>query len=558
MTEQTLTPTAPLTTGVLSKLPLPETGGILEEARIAHEKYLIKQQDSDLEKAIECYVDAIKNNPLMPESYYRLASLLLIKGQITVDGALEQCRTAISIEPNNPNAHIYTGYFQCLNGNMDEAEKEFSLAISRSGKNSARPRLFLSKVLFNKIKTDHKSVKDFVKFLYYFLSGSMMIMWDCPSLKMFYKFLANDFSVFSYKTLGEAFEKMKLFPSALEAYSKGLEKTEQGNIFYQKMGDLSLECNDIESSLECYKRAYELNPNDRDVLIKLATINQTYFPEQIDSTIDYYNSLLEFGVDLDKIYYELGHLYLKKSDKIHAVTAFKLATELNPENPYYNNSLAYAYVKAELYDDAIEYYQQAIKLNPDAEWTSIVCHALGAIYSEIKENFEAAEATFNAGMVLDPNNIDIQLSLGDLFMAQGDIDRAIKTYCDAIAVDPLNYLTYAKTGLALWEKDYLEESVVAFQKSIELNSEFEISQNNLGVVYLDGYGDPKSSLEYFKTAINLNPNYTLAYFNLARAYQAMGDKANAAEYYQMTMDLNKITEELSDKDIRKRLFELFE
>ena len=558
MTEQTLTPITPAVSGVFAKLPLPENGGILEEARLAHEKYLIKQQENDLERAIECYVDAIKSNPLLPEAYYRLASLLLIKGQISVDGALEQCKTALSIEPNNPNAHIYTGYFQCLNGNMEEAEKEFTCAISNSGKNSARPRLFLSKVLLNKIKSEHKTVKDYVKFLYYFLSGSMMIMWDCPSLKMFYKFLANDFSVFSYKTLGEAFEKMKLFPSALEAYSKGLEKTEQGNIFYQKMGDLSLECNDIESSYECYKRAYELNPSDREVLIKLATINQTYFPDNVDTTIDYYNSLLEFGIDLDKIYYELGHLYLKKADKIHAVTAFKLATELNPENPYYNNSLAYAYVKAELYDDAIEYYQQAIKLNPDAEWTSIVCHALGAIYAEIKENFEAAEATFNAGMVLDPNNVDIQLSLGDLYMAQNDVDRAIKTYCDAIATDPLNYLTYAKTGLALWEKDYLEESVVAFQKSIEINPEFEIAQNNLGVVYLDGYGDPKSSLEYFKTAINLNPNYTLAYFNLARAYQAMGDKADAAEYYQMTMDLNKITEELSEKDIRKRLFDLFE
>lgn len=84
---------------------------------------------------------------------------------------------------------------------------------------------------------------------------------------------------------------MKLFPSALEAYSKGLEKTSQGNLFYQKMGDLSLECNDIESSIECYKKAYELNPSDREVLIKLATINQTYFPEKVDMTIDYYNTL---------------------------------------------------------------------------------------------------------------------------------------------------------------------------------------------------------------------------------------------------------------------------
>lgn len=550
MTEQTLTPIITPRSGAVDS--------ILEEARAAHERYLIKQQESDLEKAIECYVDVIKANPAISESYYRLASLLLMKGQISVEGALEQCKTAVSLEPNNPNAHIYTGYFQCLSGNFKEAEEEFSKAIAGSGIKSARPRLFLSKVLLNRIQERNSSIKDVVKFLYYFFSGSMMIMWDCPSLKMFYKFLANDFSVFSYKTLGETFEKMKLFPTALDAYSKGLEKTAQGNLFYQKMGDLSLECNDVSSSLECYKKAYEMNPADREVLIKLATITQTYYPEKIDLTIDYYNSLLEFGKDLDKIYYELGHLYLKKSDKIHAVSAFKLAEEICPENPYYNNSLAYAYVKAELYDDAIEYYQKAIKLNPDSEWTSIVCHALGAIYAEIKENYQAAEATFNAGMILDPNNIDIQLSLGDLFIAQNDLDKAIKTYCDAITTDPLNFMSYAKAGLALWEKDYLEEAVVAFHKSIELNPDFEIAQNNLGVVYLDGYGDPKSSIEYFKNAININPNYTLAYFNLARAYQAIGDKSNAAEYYQMTLDLNKITEELSEKDIRKRLFDLFE
>ena len=556
MTDSTiLTPTASLAENFSVKLD--KAGAILEKARKAHEDYLIKQQETDLEKAIELYVDAIKMDPSACESYYRLASLLLLKGQISVDGALEQCRTAVTLEPENVNAHIYTGYFQCLNGDFDEAEKEFKLAISTSGLNSARPRLFMSKVLFSKIKNHNSSVGDVMKFLYYLLSGSMMIMWDCPSIKMFCKFLANDFSVFSYKTLGETFEKMKLFPSALDAYSKGLEKTSQGNLFYQKMGDLSLECNNIDASMEFFKKAHELNPSDREVLIKLATISQTYFPDNIDETIDYYNSLLEFGIDLDKIYYELGHLYLNKADKVHAVTAFKLAQELDPENPYYNNSLAYAYIKAELYDDAIEYYQTAIKLNPDAEWTSIVCHALGAIYAEVKNNYEAAEATFNAGIVLDPNNVDIQLSLGDLFMAKNDLDNAIKTYCDALSVDSENYLIYSKMGLALWEKDYLEEAIVAFHKSIELNPDFEISQNNLGVVYLDGIGDPKTSIEYFQNAININPNYTLAYFNLARAYQAIDDKAMAAEYYQMTLDLNKITEEMSEKDIRKRIFDLF-
>ena len=90
MTEQTLTPiSTQLNTGA---------DKILEEARIAHERYLIKQQDTDLERAVECYIDAIKANPMISESYYRLASLLLIKGQISVEGALEQCKTAIYIQ----------------------------------------------------------------------------------------------------------------------------------------------------------------------------------------------------------------------------------------------------------------------------------------------------------------------------------------------------------------------------------------------------------------------------------------------------------------------------
>ena len=48
------------------------------------------------------------------------------------------------------------------------------------------------------------------------------------------------------------------------------------------------------------------------------------------------------------------------------------------------------------------------------------------------------------------------------------------------------------------------------------------------------------------------------YFNLGRAYQSIGEKALSAEYFQMTLDLNKITQEMSEKEIRQRLYDLFE
>ena len=70
-------------------------------------------------------------------------------------------------------------------------------------------------------------------------------------------------------------------------------------------------------------------------------------------------------------------------------------------------------------------------------------------------------------------------------------------------------------------------------------------------------GTPKESVEYFLNAIALNPNYTLAYFNAGRAYQALDEKTKAAEYFQQAMDLNQITNELDDDDIKSRLYDLF-
>ena len=60
----------------------------LEKARIAHEKYLIGQRNNDLQEAMEHYVDAVKYDPTIPETYYRLATLMWEQGQISVNTAI--------------------------------------------------------------------------------------------------------------------------------------------------------------------------------------------------------------------------------------------------------------------------------------------------------------------------------------------------------------------------------------------------------------------------------------------------------------------------------------
>ena len=530
----------------------------LEKAREAHEKYLIRQQNSDLQEAIEHYVDAVKLDPTMPESYYRLASLMWEQGQISINTAIEQCKTACSLAPSNMNAHMYTGFFMKVAQDFKSAEKEFKSAIKMSKLKSARPRLILSQSILQKINSQNGNLGDYANFLYYFLSGSLMLAWDKPAIKMFYKNISDDFSVFKYNTIGKFLEKIRKLPAAEKLYKKAINATEHGEIFYNRMGDIALKNQEFDMAVQCYKSVLEANPLNRDVWAKLATVMQTYFPDMQDETIDCYEKLLEFDENKAPIYYELGHLYLSKDDKINSMSAFKLAVELDSENPFYNNSLAYAYSKAELYDDAIYHYKRAIDLNPDNEWTSIVCQALGSLYAEVNGNVEAAVATYQAGLILDPKNYDLHLALGDIYMADYNLDCAIRAYCDAITLNPNDHRGYTKVGIALWEKDYLEEALVAYHKAVELNPENEFAHNNLGILYLDGLMDAEQALEYFEEAIELNPSYTLAYFNAGRASQAMGFTNDAANYYQMAIDLNKITNDLDEEDIKERLHKLFE
>ena len=530
----------------------------LEKARIAHEKYLMGQRNNDLQEAIEHYVDAVKYDPTIPETYYRLATLMWEQGQISVDTAIEQCQTAISLSPRNRDAHLYTGYFMQLAQDYQSAEKEFKSAIRMNPLTSGRPRMILSQSILNKINTQDGSFKDYVGFLYYFLTGSVMLAWDRPTMKMFYKNMSNDVSIFSYNTVGKFLEKFKMYDSAEKVYNDAVSKTTKSEYFYNKMGDLALRNKNVDKTLECYRKVLEANPLNRSVLVKLATILQTYYPENTEEAIDCYEKLLEFDVDTAQIYYELGHLYMSKEDKLNSVSAFKLAVDRDPENPFFNNSLGYAYAKAELYDDAIEHYQKAISLNPDPEWTSIVCQALGSIYAENKGNVEAAVSTYQAGIILDPKNYDLYIALGDIYMADYDLDQAIRSYCDAITLNPDDARAYSKVGIALWEKDYLEEALVAYHKAVELSPENEYAQNNLGILYLDGLADAEEALEYFEEAIALNPNYTLAYFNAGRASQEMGFTNDAANYYQMAIDLNRLTNELDEEDIQQRLHSLFE
>ncbi len=530
----------------------------MEFARKYHEQYLIKGNLSDLDNAVDNYIDAIKFNPNIAEAYYRLATLLWDKGEINLSSAIEQCKSAVNISPDNPNARIYAGFFLEMAKKYDEAENEFKEAIRLNPLKAARSRLSLASLYIDKMHDTSINAKDFSQSLYYLLSGSLSIALDAPSLKMLYKTISKNISLMFYDIAGKLLEKTKNYSMAVKTYDIAANATGRNEIYYSKIGDINIKEENPETARNAYLKALETNPLNKELLLKVATLTQVYFEHDIDTAIDCYSKLLETGNENAGIYYELGHLYLKKEDFINSINAFKLALEQDSENPFYHNALAYALIRAEQYEEACEHYKFAIDKNPDPEWTAIVCQALASLYSRVFDDVDSAMDLLKTAIMLDENNDEVYIELGDIYMDCDDTDSAIKAYCEAIKLNPQNPVSYNKCAMALWQKNYIEEAIIAYHKALGIDPDYYAAYNNLGVIYLDGIRNLKEAKKLFKTAISLKNDYTMAYFNLGRLLDMEESKVEAAKCYQTALDLNEKNPELDSEDIRNRLFKLFE
>lgn len=525
----------------------------------SHQKYLLRSTTEDLNNAISYYVETIKNHPEISQTYYRLASLLHETSQISLHSAIEQCKKAVDIDKKNPNAHMYLGYFLALNGDNNDAKAEFETAIKLKPLNSARARIIMALTLLesveNKEKTDFKT---FSKALYCMFSGSLLFLLDKAGIKMVVKNFVDDLSYLKYRAFGSICEKLHKDKKAYEAYCDALDNTKNQSLFYQKMANIAIRKKNFEVAKQCFQNAVNVSPKNVDSLIDLIEFTEEHFPYNYDELIDYYNTLSKLNPTYPRCYYEIGHLYIKKGDSISAVNAFKIALEYQPENPFVQNSLAFAYVQLEQYDEAILLYKKALENNPDNEWTAVVAQALAQIYHQIKGNTEAAISMLQNALLLTKDRSQIYQAIADIYYDIDKLDDAIKYYQIGIKHDDTNARLYSRLAMAYWETDKIEDAIVNYSIAIEKDSEYEIAYNNLGVVFLDGLGDFMRSLDYFERAIKLNPNYVLAYFNYGRALEALGRKIDAANKYQTAINLNKIVPEIENELIEKRLWHLFD
>lgn len=321
-------------------------------------------------------------------------------------------------------------------------------------------------------------------------------------------------------------------------------------------GFYAIQVKDFALAIELYKNAVETAPGFAPLYCVLGDIylSTGYFE---DSITEY-----KMAIWLDSFniaaYRHLCRAYEEQGDYNQAIEIYNKLIAMAPNIPdLYSNLANIYYIKGE-FDLAISNYQTAITLNPNKTWTSVIAQTMGFVYQENKSDPDAAISAYQTAYVLTPDDIDIYVNLGSAFYDKEDYNNALAVYRQALELQPYNPKIHCNLGFLYWGKGDTDEAIKSYELAIKYNDKYDIAYNNLGVIYLDDLGRVKKSIELFRKAVEANPNYALAHFNLARAISIVGDKVEAAKLYQTAQDINKITQEIDPRDIADKISELFE
>jgi tetratricopeptide (TPR) repeat protein len=105
------------------------------------------------------------------------------------------------------------------------------------------------------------------------------------------------------------------------------------------------------------------------------------------------------------------------------------------------------------------------------------------------------------------------------------------------AVNKLSATDWFQKGYALGIAGRSQEALEAFARAIELNPNFSLAYNNRGIAYLK-LGDYQKAIKDHSKAIELDPTLALAYNNRGTAYYHLGDYRQAIKDYSKAIELD--------------------
>ncbi len=293
----------------------------------------------------------------------------------------------------------------------------------------------------------------------------------------------------AHKTLGNALQKVNLFPEAIGHYA----------------------------------RAIELKPDFAEAYANLGSLYATQ--KKWEQALYYYEKALTFKSDFAGVYRHLAKVwenlgYPQNSQKMLAQASHleKLSQNLSPKQHF---QVAEQYYQKNRLPEALKHYNLAVKLEPN--W--LEPHYRRAEITEKMELWEQATQCYRTILQLQNSFNKNQSSY-----SQPQLSSSKSNESSSLRLNPAGQSqnNQSQENYALLIQQYLKQAQDK-PESAEIRA-------NLGSLYAR-QKQWEQAIAYYKQAIQLNPNFAGAYRNLARALTRAGKPETATEYWLRAIEL---------------------
>lgn len=243
-------------------------------------------------------------------------------------------------------------------------------------------------------------------------------------------------------------------------------------------------------------------------------------------------------------YYSKGFSLMNNKNYDRAIDFFDQAIELDP-----NNIDAYFYrggSKAMIGQNtaSIEDYLKVIDIDKNWKNIHLTYYLLGCNYINLKQD-EKAIYYFDKALLNQTSLTSIVIKCAYSYRGiakvrlNNDIDGAFIDFDAALKMDSLFFLTHLYIGMVYDKIEHIDEAVKNINKSIELNPQYCESYGELGDIKKNKLKDYQGAIENYSKAISLCPNYRNYYWSRAGAYGQNGDYTEAISDYTKSISLSE-------------------
>lgn len=200
------------------------------------------------------------------------------------------------------------------------------------------------------------------------------------------------FNELAWFNLGAAYQGIKLYEKAIDAYQYAVAIDEKFDYAYRNMGDAFIKLKKFKDAIDVLERVLVLA---RPESIIYEAIGHCY--DKIDNfslARNNYRKALHLNTEDSQLHYKVACTYMNEGDWNNAIKYLQIALKIHLLQPEYNLALGRCYLELNNYADAIIYLGNAVRVKPKniTGWIELLnCFYQAALYDD---GFEYAALAF--------------------------------------------------------------------------------------------------------------------------------------------------------------------